>query len=192
MFTAGWEPPKLTRRSSSYLSGGVVLLIVVVMVVSIQLEKQKPPPSNLFQSAPPPAYAAKAADGSEIQLTGGGSTPTLISFWATWCSECVDQLAALQAIQDEFEPLGLRVIPVSLDDQEPHWVQDFLEAGGHHWQTLFDEPGHVREVFGWGPRLPKSLLLNRDGTVSVWWRGSIDPELQRNRDLITAALAEDT
>ena len=32
MFTAGWEPPKLTRRSSSYLSGGVFLFVVAVMV----------------------------------------------------------------------------------------------------------------------------------------------------------------
>lgn len=189
MFPTAWQPPKLTGRSSSFLSGGVVLLIIAVMVISAVLEKKEGPVSNLIPGEPLPDYAAVSADGSRVSIRDFKGQVVLLSFWATWCSECVDQLPALQGLKNEFGDRGLELISVSLDDQDPTWVQEYLDAAGHEWLSLSDEPEHLHEAFGWGQGLPKTILVNRDGTVAVWWQGRLDPRVPENRRLIEEAVS---
>ena len=189
MFPTAWQPPKLTGRSSSFLSGGVLLLIITAMVISAVLEEKKVPESNLIPGDPLPDYAAVSVDGSRVSIGDFRGKVVLLSFWATWCSECVDQLPALQQLKNEFGTRGLELISVSLDDQDPAWVQEYLEAGGHNWLSLSDEPENMNEVFGWGRRIPKTVLVNRDGTVGIWWRGRLDPGSPENRELIEEAMS---
>jgi len=189
MITAGWQPPKLTGRSSSFLAGGVVLLIIAVMVASAIFEGNEGPTANLAPGDPIPDYAARSADGSYVSVRDFPGKVVLLSFWATWCSDCVDQLPALQELKDEFQDQGLEVISVSLDDRDPPWIQAYMDGGKHDWLNLYDNPEHVHEVFGWGRRLPKTVLVNRDGTVAVWWRGRLDPAAPENRGLIEEAIA---
>lgn len=188
MIPAGWQPPKLTGRSSSFLGGGVVLLIITVMVVSAVLEQKKGPASNLIPGGPLPDYAAVSLDASQVSIGQFKGKVVLLSFWATWCSECVDQLPTLHGLKDEFGDQGLELISVSLDDQDLSWVQTYLDGGGHDWLNLSDKPEHVQEVFGWGHSIPKTILVNRDGTVGVWWLGRLDPAASENRRLIEQAI----
>lgn len=189
MIPSAWKAPKLTGRSSSFLSGGVVTLIVAVMVISLVLEEKKGPTSNLVPGDPLPDYTALSEDGSRVSIEDFRGKVVLLSFWATWCSECVDQLPTMQQLKDEFGNQGLELISVSLDDQDPTWIREYLDAGGHDWLSLSDDPEHIQEVFGWGRRLPKTVLVNRDGTLGVWWRGRLDPEVPENRRLIEEAMS---
>jgi peroxiredoxin len=189
MMLTTWQPPRLTGRSASFMGGGVVLIIIIVMVVSAVLEAKKGPESNLIPGDPLPDYAAVSADGSEFSIGELRGKVVLLSFWATWCSECVHQLPALQQLNDEYADQGLELVSVSLDDQDPAWVKDYLDAGGHDWLNLSDEPEHMQEVFGWGRGVPKTILVNRDGTVAVWWRGRLDAGDPENRELIEDAIS---
>jgi peroxiredoxin len=167
----------------------VVLLIIAVIVASAVFEGIKGPASNLTPGDPTPDYAAVSAEGSNIRIGSLRGNVVLLSFWATWCSECVTQLSALQLLKDEFGSRGLELISVSLDDQDPTQVQEFLEVGGHDWLNLFDSPEHMHEVFGWGQGIPKTVLVNRDGTVAVWWRGRLDPTVPEIKRLIEEAIS---
>jgi thiol-disulfide isomerase/thioredoxin len=189
MILAVWQPPKLTGRSSGFMGGAVVLLIITVMLVSALLEANKPPASNLIPGDPLPDYTAISADGSAVSVGEFKGSVVLLSFWATWCAECVDQLPRLQQLKDEYADGGLVLVSVSLDDQDPAWVQEYLDAGGHDWLSLTDEPDHMDEVFGWGRRIPKTILVNRDGTVGVWWEGKLNPGVAENRTLIEEAIS---
>ena len=98
MITTAWQPPKLTGRSAGFMGGGVVLAIIIVIVVSAVLEARRGPESNLISGDPLPDYAAVSAGGSEVSVGELRGKVLLLSFWATWCSECVDQLPALQQL----------------------------------------------------------------------------------------------
>ena len=184
-----WNPPKLSGRSSGFYSGGLFLLVIAIAVASALLERNKGVEYGLAPGEPLPDYGAMSLDSSQVSILEFRGKVLLLSFWATWCSECVDQLPALQELKDEFGARGLEVVSVSLDDQEPSWVQAFLDGGSHEWLNLFDDPESVKATFKWGRRLPKTILVNQDGTVAVWWRGRLDPTLPENRELIEAALS---
>ena len=101
MMPTAWQPPKLTGRSASFMGGGVVLMIITVMVVSAVFEARRSPESNLIPGDPLPDYAATSVEGSEVSMGEFRGKAVVISFWATWCFECVDQLPTLQQLKDE-------------------------------------------------------------------------------------------
>jgi len=185
----GWQPPKLTGRSSTFLSGGVVLLIIAAIVVSALMDREGGPVSILIPGDPFPPYAATSLDGTEVPISDFRGTPVLLNFWATWCSSCVDQLSEMQLLREELEGQGLEIITVNLDGEDRTGVSELWEQWGFGWLNLFDDPDRVEEVFAWGSRYPKTVLVNEDGTVGVWWQGQLDLRLPENRAIIEEAIS---
>lgn len=183
-----WKPPKLTGRSSSFLSGGVVLLITAAILVSVLLERDGHPTSSLIPGDPFPDYAATSLDGTDVPLSNFRGTAVLLNFWATWCSTCVDQLPAMQLLKNDFEGEALEIITVNLDREDRSGVSELWERWGYGWPNLFDDPDRVKELFQWDDRYPKTILVNRDGTIGVWWQGQLDLTLPENRTLIEEAI----
>ncbi|MCH9685796.1 MAG: TlpA family protein disulfide reductase [Deltaproteobacteria bacterium] len=75
---------------------------------------------------PLPSFELTTLDGSgsiaSNSLRGGLH---LISFWATWCEPCVDEMPALHALHDRFaEAAGLQIVSVVVSD-EPEQVARF-------------------------------------------------------------------
>lgn len=186
-----WKPPKLTGKRSTDISGLLFLLIVAIAVGAALREKRD---RQAYDSAPvpgdpAPAYTASTQDGVAVPIQDYRGEALLLTFWTRGCSACVDQFEHLQALRDELGGGGLELISVNLEEGDRGLVQSYLDALGYDWLNLFDDPSHVAQVFAWGRALPRTILLNRDGTVRVWWRGQLDPTLPENRALIEEAMA---
>ena len=111
----------------------------------------------------------------------------MVDFWATWCEPCKDFFPHSVALQRRFEPRGLQVIPVSLDDAEqlpdvrdflwktkaqdlpnfvsrsgvdPQTMTDFeIDGGAIPHLKLYDRHGKLRQKFGsgGGPLSPSAI-----------------------------------
>lgn len=186
-----WKPPKLTGRRSTDISGIILLLIVAIAVVSALRERGdgEADPSALAPGEPLPAYAAYDRDGTAVSLETYRGKVVLLTFWTRDCSACVDQFDAMRALKAEIGDSGLELVSVNLEGGDQESVQSYLDALGYDWANLFDDPEHVSQLFAWGARLPKSVLVNRDGTVAAWWRGSMDPGSTESRAIIDEAMA---
>ena len=188
----GWiTAPKLFGRLSSRRSGGLILLIVVIAATAALLERNERQGyhSTLVLGDSMPVYTAVSLDGTEVSIRDFAGSVVLLNFWATWCSTCVDQFPGMQLLKDEFEGQALEIISVNIDKEDRAGVQEFWDRGGYGWLNLFDDPARVERVFDWGDRYPKTVLVNRDGTVGVWWQGRLDLTLPENRSLIEEAIS---
>lgn len=136
-----------------------------------------------------PVYTAASADGTDVSIGDFAGSVVLLHFWATWCTTCVDQFPGMKILRDEFEGRPLKMISVNLDNEDRAGVQEFWDRRGYGWINLYDDPARVEGVFGWGDRYPKTILVNRDGTVGVWWQGMLDLTLPENRSFIEKALS---
>jgi thiol-disulfide isomerase/thioredoxin len=183
--------PKLFGRASNRWAGGLILLIVCVAVVSALLQgrEQRAYHSSLVLGDPLPNYSAVSLDGNPVSIRDHEGTVVLLNFWATWCSSCVDQFPGMQLLKHEFRGQGLEIISVNIDREDRAGVQEFWNDRGYDWLNLFDEQSRVEKVFGWGDRYPKTVVVNRDGTVGVWWQGRLDLALPENRKLIEEAIS---
>lgn len=139
---------------------------------------------------PLPDYAAFTLGGDTIRLDSFRGQVVLLNFWARWCTGCLLELPELQALDDELRSRGLRIVTVSMDRRDREGAERFLRANGYRWLNLFDYQTTVDRVFGWDTGIPKTILINRDGTIRIWWRGRLDAKLPRNREFIDAAIRE--
>jgi thiol-disulfide isomerase/thioredoxin len=94
----------------------------------------------------------------------------LVSFWATWCIPCREELPALAALQTKYPEL--RLVTVSTDDADAaqlaaRMLRDSKVQGKAYIRT----PGEPDDAFipavdaRWSGALPASFLYGRDGAL---------------------------
>ena len=136
---------------------------------------------------PAPAFTLKDVDGHSVSLSSLQGKPVLISFWATWCVPCRDELPL---IRDEYlahRAEGLSVVAINFGDESASTVRKFWSSFALQPAPFLDPDGHVANAYGVALRstgLPVSVLVARDGTVS-----SYEP-FPLTKDFLDTALAK--
>ncbi|MGB3615343.1 MAG: thioredoxin domain-containing protein [Elainellaceae cyanobacterium] len=88
--------------------------------------------------------------------------PTLIEFYADWCTTCQAMAPTLQAVHQQ---MGDQVNIVMLDIDDPQWrqqVQQFDVSGVPHMTLLQADHTVAETLVG---RVPRQVLLNRVTTL---------------------------
>ncbi len=146
-----------------------------------------PPPAGAVGSIAPD-YAARTLDHDTVSLAEFRGNAVLLNVWATWCPPCRQEMPDLQALHEEFEGAGLRVVGVSTDAAgADELVRDFLAEYGITYTILRDPGERIMSIFP-APGVPLTVLIDSEGRVA--WRHlgpltSNDPTL---RDAIARAL----
>lgn len=159
------------RRFSSLLRAGLVLAAVLALFAC-------------GGPAGPVAYEAKdLATGDDVSVASLRGRPTLLVSWTTWCTECDEELAGLQAFATSRAAAGLHIVAVNLDAAD---VTDEIEAkiAAHGLTTALwrDRRNDFKRVFG-AIGVPTTVLLDADGNVAGTFAGAVDFE---DRDVLDA------
>lgn len=118
------------------------------------------------------AALPKVPDFELPALSGGGpvafsktntENPVLLVFWASWCPSCVKEIPALNEIQKEFSPQGLKVLAVNVEESR-QTILDFQKKHPMNYPILLDEEGDVAAKFGLAG-IPASILAEKGGKV---------------------------
>ena len=133
-------------------------------------------------------YRARTLAGDSLSLLDLRGEVVLLNFWATWCKPCVAEFPDLIELRNELGPRGLRIVGVSVDSRPPEEVQTFLDRHGVDWVNVIDSEWNVDHTFGWARGVPKSMLIDANGRVVVWWWGQLDTRSARNREHFERAL----
>ena len=137
---------------------------------------------------PAPSFALKDLDGHPVSLSDLEGKPVLITFWATWCVPCRDELPL---IRDEYlahRLEGLRVVAIDYGNESPDTIRSFWTSLKLQPAPVLDPDGQAAKAYGvnvtLSTGLPVSVLVARDGTVSSYepfplTRDYLDPALQK-------------
>jgi peroxiredoxin len=115
--------------------------------------------------APVPAYTAHTITGDTVHV-GGAEVPTVLNVWATWCTSCEEEMAALDSLRREYGPRGVRVIAVSIDNGNDTRVKRFADAN-HLGMTIAHDPAADIEQSWAVVGVPTTFVVGRDGKL-VW------------------------
>ncbi|HWV38049.1 MAG TPA: TlpA disulfide reductase family protein [Vulgatibacter sp.] len=63
-----------------------------------------------------PDFSLRTLEGQRVKLSDYKGKVVLLSFWATWCAPCKQELPVLQALLDEHGSDRLQVLAVNIDD----------------------------------------------------------------------------
>lgn len=114
-----------------------------------------------------PAIAFADEKGRPVSPAAFKGKVVLLSFWATWCAPCREEIPALDRLQSKFGGRGLEVAPVSIDLKGLPAVDAFYaKLKIEHLRKYLDDTRESAKTLGLNG-VPSTLLLDRNGH-EVW------------------------
>lgn len=126
-----------------------------------------------------PAFSVTDINGQRISLSGLKGKPVLLTFWATWCAPCRQELPLIQSAYRAHHDQGLAVVAVDYGDESAGTVRAFWDSLGLQPPPALDPDGRVADAYGVGLKtsgLPVSVFIARDGTISTYWPFALDQD----------------
>ena len=127
-------------------------------------------------SAVPALTVTRMEDDTPYELTqlASAEKPTLLWFWAPWCSVCNGEAAEIQQLAAETDAFD--VVAIGGRDDIANGPE-FVDRHGLTGPTLlFDETMQVWEHYRI-PGQPGAILLDTDGVERGRWLGAFDTNL---------------
>ena len=115
-----------------------------------------------------PSVDIKTLDGKSVniqQYTQSGKI-TVLSFWATWCKPCQQELDAISELYPEWqEKYGVQLVAVTIDTQRAlAKVGPMVESKGWEYIILSDPNGAMPAALNF-QSIPQTFLLDAKGNV---------------------------
>ena len=147
--------------------------------------------SGQVAAAPPkaaPDVLLRTATGETVQLATFRGKVVLIDFWASWCVPCKTSFPALDVLYREYQPRGLEVLAVNLDERRRD-AETFLDDHPHRMMVLFDPKAAAPVAFR-VKGMPTSFLIDKDGNIRFTHMGYSGDVDRSYRNEIAQLLAE--
>ncbi|MBS1729272.1 MAG: TlpA family protein disulfide reductase [Bacteroidetes bacterium] len=90
---------------------------------------------------------------------------TVVSFWATWCKPCRQELEAISDDWEDFQKTGARLIAVSIDDSRSTGsVQSIANASGWEFNIYLDDNQNLKRALNISA-IPYAIVLDKQGKI---------------------------
>jgi cytochrome c-type biogenesis protein len=126
---------------------------------------------------PAPVVTLSALDGTRLALRRFRGAPVVVTFFATWCVPCRDELPLFAVAARDHRAQGLTVVAVDYEESAGA-VRGFWRDLGLDGMPYLDPDGSVAHRFGVGLQetgLPFTVLVDRSGTVRSVLPGQLGP-----------------
>jgi len=131
-----------------------------------------------------PAFSLPAAiDGTVVTSEKYRGQAMLVTFFATWCPECLQEIPTLKELQSKFQQQGFSVVALSVDEGGADVVARLMRQASINYPVLMADRTTTRD-FGNVVALPTAFLVNKDGQVVKKYPGYTSRSLLE-RDIAT-------
>ncbi len=113
--------------------------------------------------SPIPPFLVNDLDGNIVSTANLRGKVVLLTFWATWCGPCREEIPELNQLAARY-PDKVAIIGISMDDGPPRAVHDFAKKVGMHYPVVMGTE-EISHEYGGVPALPTSFLVNADGGI---------------------------
>ena len=136
---------------------GAVVAVVAAVLVTVLITRPAATTSSFTPLSGLMTLKTMAAESMPYGDAIASPQPTLIEFYADWCTTCQGMSSTMAALQQQY---GDSINFVMLDIDDPQWagqVNDYGASGVPQF-TLLD--AHHSEVKTWVGKVPKIILAN--------------------------------
>jgi cytochrome c biogenesis protein CcmG/thiol:disulfide interchange protein DsbE len=113
-----------------------------------------------------PEFELKDRTGKSVRLSDYKGKVVLIDFWATWCVPCKAEIPWLVELAKKYQPEGVEVLGISMDEDGWDVVNPFVEKMGIPYPILL---GNKRTAYLYGDveGLPLAFFVDKAGRVAA-------------------------
>ena len=94
-----------------------------------------------------PDFTAKLNNGETFTLSDKKGQVILLNFWATWCSNCVKEMPAIEKLYEEY---GDQIVIVGVnvgEDEDTINISNLYPSAGIPYTVIVGKDGLVTETF---------------------------------------------
>jgi len=140
-------------------------------------------PAGLRQAPP---LVGQTLDGRTLTLEQFRGKPVLVTFWATTCPSCIEEMPHLMELYRELHPKGLEIIGVAMSYDSPDRVRAMAQQRQIPYPIVLDSQEHIARGFDNVQLTPTTVLISPDGGIVQYRLGLLD--LPKLRETIKAML----
>ncbi len=150
---------------SRKLRGALAALAVIGVTVAAYAPAQRPAePDATFTTL----------DGRQIRLQDLRGKVVAVTFWATSCPICVDEMPDLVKTYQQYRSRGFELIAVAMAYDASDHVRNFAQGRGLPFPVVLDTDGKLAHMFDDTRVVPTTFLIDKEGKVISRTLGAID------------------
>lgn len=151
---------RIQQALSNQFKVSVLIFISIFMLCGVSVQAATPMPSfNLSDATSSKNIASKEFRGKAL----------LVTFFATWCSPCLQEVPNLIQLQNEYGKGDFSVLGLSVDQGGKGVVRKLISKYSINYPVLMANSATGRD-FGGIMSIPASFLINKNGNVVKRYR----------------------
>lgn len=131
-----------------------------------------------------PSFSLESVrDGKIVESDSFKGKVLLLTFFATWCPPCAEEVPILVKLQKKLADAGFSVVGLSVDQTGPASVAKFVKSQEINYPVLLAE-ARTTQDFGGVYGIPVAFLVNKSGNVVKKYTGYVQHEILE-RDILS-------
>lgn len=130
------------------------VIIVLLLAISVVEAKDVMPEFSLVSVVDKEKVTSKEFSGQVL----------LVTFFATWCPPCRQEIPTLIKLQKKYAAKGFSVIGLSMDEKGPKIVQKLIAKENINYPILMSN-SKTERGFGGIAGIPTSFVIDREGKI---------------------------
>jgi peroxiredoxin len=136
-------------------------------------------------------FELKDLKGKRVSSRDLDGKVAVISFWATWCTPCKQELSALDSFRKQYKSQGLTVLAIATDGPETlSLVRSTARRKRWRLTVLTDTDGAVNSLLNPRGTVPYSVFVDRRGRIAYVHAGYKSGDEVKYKKVLKSLLAE--
>jgi cytochrome c biogenesis protein CcmG, thiol:disulfide interchange protein DsbE len=116
------------------------------------------------EKKPAPAFTLNGLDGKKISLSDFKGKPVIITFWATWCESCKEEMPILEKFS-QGKREQLTILLIAIDGERKRAAQKIIDQNKITLPVLLLLKEKTMDQYGVRGWVPQTYLVDQEGML---------------------------
>jgi thiol-disulfide isomerase/thioredoxin len=108
-------------------------------------------------------FTLSTLEGKKVSLSSYKGKVVVLSFWATWCPPCKEEMPEMEALYKDIAAKGFTILAIDVGEDKAT-VEKFVKENGYTFPILLDTKEEIAGLYG-TQALPSNYVVDAKGYV---------------------------